>query len=277
MLVYQIERQRMTFFIYLEKVSEEFLHLVCRAKNEDPILEHKYDMLRGRIASLDVRIDEQTKAIREGLEKLASTREQFDNILNGVGEREAAFLAEIKGAYDFFSPKVISGNLHESLSISVNNITDGLKTHLHQTLDRYAEINTGLTAMRDHFMEFNDNLREQAENENKSRHTILETLSRVTLAQETFAKQFNTQKVQTSLEKSIREAGDQVTSEYVRALREMLPHLQGLSGNISEFNQKAYAEVRRRDVAQLIYGIGQNFGELLMRLIRGILSIFSKK
>jgi hypothetical protein len=276
-IVYHIDHRRMVFFTELEKVSDEFLDLVCRAKNENPILEHKYDILRTRIVALDVRMDEQTKFIREGLEKLADTRQQFENILIGVGQREVAFLAEIKGAYDFFSPKVISGSLHESLSVSVKDITDGLKAHLHQTLDRYAEINLGLTSMHNHFKEFNEHLREQSENESKSRLAIQETLTRVTQAQETFAKQFNTQKVQASLEKSIREAGDQVTSEYVRALREMLPHLLALSGNISEFNQKAYAEVKQRDIAQLLRGIGQNFSELFLRLIRGILGIFSKK
>jgi hypothetical protein len=277
LLVYQIERQRMTYFVFLEKVSEEFLHLVCRSKNEDPILEHKYDMLRGRIASLDVRIDEQTKAIREGLDKLAETRQQFESILVGVGQREAAFLSEIKGAYDFFSPKVISGSLHESLGVSVKNITDGLQTHLHQTLEKYSEVNTGMIAMHDHFKEFNINLREQAESERKSRLAVQETLTRVTQAQETFARQFNTQKVQSSLEKSIREAGDKVTSEYVRAISEMLPHLQALSVHISEFNRKAYAEVKQRDTAQLFKGVGQNLGELLTRFFQSIVSIFSKR
>ena len=279
-LIYHIDYQRMAFFAFLEKVSDEFLHLVCRAKNEDPVLEHKYSMLKNHIELMAARTDEQTKFIREGLDKLADTRKQFEGILDSVGKREAAFLAEMKSAYDFFSPEMISNNLHQSLSSSVKNITDELHTHLHETLDRYTEVNSGLTAMRDHFIAFDEQIRNKAASDaelvGKLKAEVFESLNQVAKAQKEFAEQFNTKRVQTGLEKSIREAGNQVTAEYIRALGEMLPHLQSLNANISEFNRKAYAEVRQRDTVQLLRGVGQNLSELFMRIIRAFLSLFSK-
>jgi hypothetical protein len=267
----------MSFFAKLETTTDRFLDFVFRAKNEEPVLEHKYDILKTKIASLDVRLDEQTKSIREGLEKLAATRVEFSNILNDVGDREAKFLAEMKEAYTYFSPKTLSEQLNTSLITAVGGVVQNLEEHLHQTLDKYSEINSGVATMHSHFRDFDHHLQKQATDELKSREFIMSILSRVTQAQDTFAQQFNTPKVQANLEKSIREAGDKVTSEYVRALGEMLPHLQSLSTHIADFNKKAYAEVKQRDTTQLIKGISQNTGELFLRIFRGILSIFSKK
>jgi biopolymer transport protein ExbB/TolQ len=282
-----LQKKHEVLFEALENATDSLLILGRRSLNNDDISE-EFDQVREVVRNLSEKVDfqnqvvnQQTKDIQMGIERLSDSKEQLDQFLRDISFKESTFLKEIQFVYDKISPESISQQLNENLQKVVNEITLTLQDNLKGTLDQYRELNVGISLVYDYLKKFDEVLREQLQlssnNVTKSKEEIFTSLAEMAKRQKEFVDSISNMHIAEELKKSILKAGDQIAQKYQSELQTMLPHVQVLGKELKTYNQITQEEMLNRNPPRIALEILTLTGELIKSLTKFLISIFNKK
>lgn len=158
LLLLLIRKKQERYFKMMENAVVTMLSLARNSINKDEFMA-EFGQIAASIEDLTARVraqttengrnlestrrdmQEQTDAIRGGLERLGEARESFDGFLETLGTAQSEFIDDVRGIYDTISLKELSATLRASLADAGRLMSDSMGVATRQIENRLNDFN----------------------------------------------------------------------------------------------------------------------------------------